>query len=304
MDSSYFQKLAIIRNLHQIFNKCGGALVEMFLNYDCDTEEENICEKLLDSLVKLIINSRVEAPEHIPNFLSQIPSKNFDHTKFPIITTSTVANFTKEQYKQLFLSSGDMNELKKQTMNLLVNGILNGLHKWIKESIEKGISVKNNDDPIIFENAKHKKHQISEGFKMFSNNQKKGISYLIESGIIEKECPETISTFFFNNYEFLDKEALGNYLGDGCQNQINVMNAFIDLFDFRMKTFVEALRFFLSTFRLPGESQKIDRLMCKFSEKYVKDNPNCFNTTGNQLINQRNRIRFIVFNNYVEYRSA
>ena len=35
-------------------------------------------------------------------------------------------------------------------------------------------------------------------------------------------------------------------------------------------------RRFLAGFRLPGEAQKIDRLMEKFAERYVKCNPEAF----------------------------
>ncbi len=37
-----------------------------------------------------------------------------------------------------------------------------------------------------------------------------------------------------------------------------------------------ARRTFLSGFRLPGEAQKIDRLMEKFAERYVSCNPDAF----------------------------
>ncbi|GME97327.1 unnamed protein product [Ambrosiozyma monospora] len=51
------------------------------------------------------------------------------------------------------------------------------------------------------------------------------------------------------------------------------MHAFVDFMDFKDKSFLGALRFYLEHFRLPGESQKIDRFMLKFAEKYVTDNP-------------------------------
>ncbi len=39
-------------------------------------------------------------------------------------------------------------------------------------------------------------------------------------------------------------------------------------------------------FRLPGEAQKIDRLMESFAAKYIADNPNSnFPSTGKFLIN-------------------
>ncbi|RKP26138.1 hypothetical protein SYNPS1DRAFT_28155 [Syncephalis pseudoplumigaleata] len=46
--------------------------------------------------------------------------------------------------------------------------------------------------------------------------------------------------------------------------------------DFRNLGFVEALRLFLQSFRLPGEAQQIDRFMLKFAERYVMYNPQEF----------------------------
>ena len=51
------------------------------------------------------------------------------------------------------------------------------------------------------------------------------------------------------------------------------MHAFVDFLDFRGLEFVDALRVFLQAFRLPGESQKIDRFMLKFAERYIAGNP-------------------------------
>lgn len=51
-----------------------------------------------------------------------------------------------------------------------------------------------------------------------------------------------------------------------------VMYAYIDHMDFTDMDIVSALRKFLEGFRLPGESQKIDRLMEKFASRYYECN--------------------------------
>jgi brefeldin A-inhibited guanine nucleotide-exchange protein len=51
------------------------------------------------------------------------------------------------------------------------------------------------------------------------------------------------------------------------------MHQFVDLLDFSGIQFVDALRAFLQKFRLPGESQKIDRFVLKFAERYIDANP-------------------------------
>jgi brefeldin A-inhibited guanine nucleotide-exchange protein len=45
------------------------------------------------------------------------------------------------------------------------------------------------------------------------------------------------------------------------------------MLDFTNLAFVDALRLFLQAFRLPGESQKIDRYMLKFAERFIAGNP-------------------------------
>ena len=50
------------------------------------------------------------------------------------------------------------------------------------------------------------------------------------------------------------------------------MYAYIDCFDFSGLDFVAALRLLLASFRLPGESQKIDRIMEKFASRYCETN--------------------------------
>ena len=50
------------------------------------------------------------------------------------------------------------------------------------------------------------------------------------------------------------------------------MYAYVDLLNFNGMEFVSALRHLLSKFRLPGEAQKIDRIMEKFAGRYVENN--------------------------------
>jgi brefeldin A-inhibited guanine nucleotide-exchange protein len=54
------------------------------------------------------------------------------------------------------------------------------------------------------------------------------------------------------------------------------MHAFVDFMEFQNMGFVDALRMFLQSFRLPGEAQKIDRYMLKFAERYIAGNPAVF----------------------------
>ncbi|KAF5370080.1 hypothetical protein D9758_001080 [Tetrapyrgos nigripes] len=128
------------------------------------------------------------------------------------------------------------------------------------------------DDPTKFESAKQKKTTLLEGIKKFNFKPKRGIAYLIETGFIPSRAPQDIAYFLLHT-DGLSKAAIGEYLGEGDEENVAIMHAFVDSLDFTNLPFVDALRIFLQSFRLPGESQKIDRYMLKFAERYVAGNP-------------------------------
>lgn len=65
---------------------------------------------------------------------------------------------------------------------------------------------------------------------------------------------------------------VGEFLGENIKFNKEVMYCYVDQLDFCGRDFVSALRAFLEGFRLPGEAQKIDRLMEKFAARYLECN--------------------------------
>lgn len=125
------------------------------------------------------------------------------------------------------------------------------------------------------ENKSHPKlRQISLGKKKFNMDSKKGMEYLIDNGLVEN-TPDMVASFLYNG-EGLNKTSIGEYLGEKNDFNITVLKKFVHLHEFKNKNLVEALRDFLWNFRLPGEAQKIDRMMDCFSQRYVECNSNVF----------------------------
>lgn len=60
---------------------------------------------------------------------------------------------------------------------------------------------------------------------------------------------------------------IGEYLGQHEEFPIAVMHAYVESMNFSGMKFDIAIREFLKGFRLPGEAQKIDRIMEKFAER-------------------------------------
>ncbi|CAF97890.1 unnamed protein product, partial [Tetraodon nigroviridis] len=140
-----------------------------------------------------------------------------------------------------------------------------------------------------------KSRHVAMGRKKFNMDPKKGIVFLVENELL-RHTPEDIAQFLYKG-EGLNKTAIGDYLGERCappeylQNaffssfvnmddfNIKVLQAFVDLHEFTDLNLVQALRQFLWSFRLPGEAQKIDRMMEAFAQRYCHCNPGVFQST-------------------------
>ncbi|CDQ63951.1 unnamed protein product [Oncorhynchus mykiss] len=116
--------------------------------------------------------------------------------------------------------------------------------------------------------------QVSMGRKKFNMDPKKGIRFLIDSGLL-KNTSNDIAQFLYKG-EGLNKTAIGDYLGERNDFNLEVLHAFVELHEFTDLNLVQALRQFLWSFRLPGEAQKIDRMMEAFAQRYCHCNPGVF----------------------------
>lgn len=115
------------------------------------------------------------------------------------------------------------------------------------------------------------------GKKKFNMDPNKGIQYLVESNLLEWQ-PEPVAEFLYKE-EGLNKTAIGNFLGERKEMHLAVLKAFVELHEFSDLNLVQALRQFLWSFRLPGEAQKIDRMMEAFATRYCDCNPGVFQST-------------------------
>ncbi|XP_030242048.1 cytohesin-1 isoform X3 [Drosophila navojoa] len=123
----------------------------------------------------------------------------------------------------------------------------------------------------------NKDKQMSIGRKKFNMDPKKGIEYLVENRLLRHD-PQDVAHFLYKG-EGLNKTAIGDYLGEKNDFNEDVLKAFVALHDFTNLILVQALRQFLWSFRLPGEAQKIDRMMETFAQRYCQLNPDIFTNT-------------------------
>ncbi|GMH15286.1 hypothetical protein Nepgr_017127 [Nepenthes gracilis] len=120
---------------------------------------------------------------------------------------------------------------------------------------------------------KYIKRRLMIGADHFNRDPKKGLEFLQGTHLLpEKLDPQSVACFF-RYTAGLDKNLVGDFLGNHDEFCVQVLHEFAGTFDFQEMNLDTALRLFLETFRLPGESQKIQRVLEAFSERYYEQSP-------------------------------
>ncbi|KAK4163366.1 hypothetical protein QBC43DRAFT_301317 [Cladorrhinum sp. PSN259] len=304
------QKLAFVGILRRLCDD-PRALVEIYLNYDCDRNVDNILQKIVEDLSKFATAPIAVTPiqeqqfedSHAKSAGNEWQLKNVLPPPLSVAMIATQHDNDHEIPKEYAIKRVAIDSLV-ETLRSLVHWSQPGRPEVnnnggeverrassdeIRDSIDPSMSENASrldtpippstpvvdDDPDQLEKEKARKTALANGVRVFNYKPKNGIKLLIKEGFIASDKPEDIAKFLLAE-DRLDKAQIGEYLGEGDQKNIDVMHAFVDQMDFTRKRFVESLREFLQSFRLPGEAQKIDRFMLKFANRYMTGNPNAF----------------------------
>ena len=135
------------------------------------------------------------------------------------------------------------------------------------------------DDPIYqnypdikkLQEQRARKKIVIRGATKFNENPRAGIAFLASHGIVDNPDDAQSVVAFLRGTTRISKSVLGEYLSKKSHGHL--LEAFLDMFDFTGKRVDEALRDLLNSFRLPGESALIERIVAVFSEKYCGNAP-------------------------------
>ncbi|KAJ8001633.1 hypothetical protein DPEC_G00171500 [Dallia pectoralis] len=174
------------------------------------------------------------------------------------------SDFTADEWleiKRMKMHRQDLlEEIKK--LNMDIDAIMVDISKF-----------QSTEDTKVAERGK----QFSTGKKKFNMDPKKGMNYLVDNGLLDRS-PQPIAEFLYKE-DGLNKTAIGDFLGEREELHLQTLKAFVDLHEFSDLNLVQALRQFLWSFRLPGEAQKIDRMMEAFARRYCDCNTDVFQST-------------------------
>lgn len=115
-----------------------------------------------------------------------------------------------------------------------------------------------------------RKNIIIRGATKFNESPKGGVAFLASQGIIENPDDPKSIVRILQGTSRVDKKVLGEFISKRGNEAI--LQAFIAEFDFTNLRVDEALRRLLHSFRLPGESALIERIVTEFASQYFQQN--------------------------------
>mmetsp|Transcript_52811 Transcript_52811/g.146627 ORF Transcript_52811/g.146627 Transcript_52811/m.146627 type:complete len:279 (+) Transcript_52811:76-912(+) len=118
---------------------------------------------------------------------------------------------------------------------------------------------------------------MDRSIRAFNINPRRGVRVIVESGFVEEGDDEGLARFLAATVG-LNKKKLGEWLGEPDDRNVEVLFNYARTYAFEGVGFERAFRMYLSRFELPGESQKIDRIMEAFAAAFYDQNPSTFSS--------------------------
>ncbi|CUS20956.1 LAQU0S02e02234g1_1 [Lachancea quebecensis] len=197
-----------------------------------------------------------------PSFFTRM-FMNFDcNLNRSDLSTTVIQSLTKLALPESALTTAD--SVPPICLEGLIS-LVDNMHDRIEGEDSSSLSQRS---PVKALEERAKKTEFIKCTEAFNEKPKKGIPLLIEHRFIESDSEADIAKFLFEKNGRLNKKSIGEHLAN--PDKISLLKKFVGLFDFKGLRIDEALRIMLTKFRLPGESQQIERIVETFSAKYVE----------------------------------
>uniref|UniRef100_A0A7S1YBP5 SEC7 domain-containing protein n=1 Tax=Grammatophora oceanica TaxID=210454 RepID=A0A7S1YBP5_9STRA len=280
-------------------------LAEIFLNYDCDLSAVDLFHRIVNTLAK-VARSGLHDDTKVSS-MGFVAGAGAQHMEKLRTENRTLRLEAMRALRQILASlHGSITEpmkLRKKRQASKETPAENEEPDFGQTPAESPIKTKTTDEledsaeitletkgsgetksslVAMYDSKKKRRKEESEAALRFNRKPAAGIKYAAECGHIDASDPEDVARYLLKNKDVFEKTQIGEYLGREPEYQggfsLKVLHAYVNEMEFEGLVFDDAIRLYLSNFRLPGEAQKIDRIMEKFAERFTTQNPSVFAT--------------------------
>ena len=291
-------------------------LTQIFLNYDCDFEAVDLYKSIVTHLTSLSVkNQQSQVTNTVESEKSSVSLASLE-VLVVILQGFLKAlklpggddNMNKERSKARGTLQLDVGLAIKELVmvessnseEMVVSA--NDIKKLEENNLNGNATTGDVTGKIVdaFDKKRIAQRNFETGSIKFRMSAKQGLLFFVQHGFLNLDAKE-VASFFLENKEKLDKTQMGEVFGreidasfikdkgvdpekGGVGFYIRVLHHYVDQLEFSGLKFDDAIRLFLSGFRLPGESQKVDRVMEKFAERYTLQNEDVFPSADTAFI--------------------
>jgi hypothetical protein len=269
-------------------------MADLYLNYDCDMNCTNLFETICATLSRIANPVRIQAAAIDDNSsgddetdsISEISSKrelnvlNRLALEGILAVIDAISRRCRSSPKFAYTSS-DVDSTNHGSDPLVIlpsppdsgNSAFLGNTLYIRSDSQNESFEADYYNENVLRERKIQKRRLAQATTCFNETtrDKEWIQEAERVGVLPTPAtPSSVALFLYSTPK-LDKAKIGLYLSKGPKDKYpfhsEVLDEFASLFDFDGMSFSDALRSFLSRFRLPGEAQCIDRLMESFANR-------------------------------------
>lgn len=263
-----------------------GALETLFVTYDCNLECSDVASGLVVELSRCCGGTLDDightlTPDPVAG-TSRMNSAQSTAPQTPTRTSSGVSLTPSTGSSGIYgLEEVELRHVPVHLRELCAEVLLGMMKSLFTVSVLKESPIQ--DEIESLENAKIQKRLMREATSLFNHKPSQAINFLLENKILSNPVtPQDVASLLRNGIVLgLEKAKVGEYLGNAGKSPVagksppdwerdwfhrDVLNEYCTSFHFKDHSLLDCLRMFLSSFRLPGEAQQIDRILQAFAE--------------------------------------
>ncbi|KAL9190141.1 hypothetical protein ACHAXT_007352 [Thalassiosira profunda] len=310
-NSTVQHKLLVVTLFEEI---CSDAttLAEIFLNYDCDLSAVDLFSRIVNTLSKVARIGLTDstgtgsggAASSSLQFVAgagavRAETTRLDHRELRLAAMKALRQVLASLHSSIVTpingDKGSLGDISVDEASLQIESLRVDGHRDEKKADEKALDAEEMANGAakktlveMYDSKKKRREEESQAALKFNQKPTTGLAYAAECGHVDASDPVDVARYLLQNKDIFDKAQIGEYLGrekewkDGFA--LKVLRAYGDALDFAGMPFDDAIRYYLSGFRLPGEAQKIDRIMEVFAARYTDQNAGVFPTADSAFI--------------------
>ena len=291
-NSAMRHKEMVIEAFNEI-NKDPNFMIELFINYDCDINSRSMYEDVVRTLANVVEgkykvvtrrkeeNENGEVEEIVEEEDVYPEEETIDEELLPAkrIALDALAHILQPLAEKCHITEAENNNTNTNNASKEEEEELTPGFTPVVQASDTDVKIKAATDILQkFDEKKKYQEDMQMGYAKFNKKPRTGIEFLVQAGRLEN-TPEAVAQFLYKNSDYLDKREIGDYMGEPKDFNLAVLKAYADGINFRGMDFDMGIRTFLERFRLPGEAQKIDRMIERFANAYCEQNPGVFVNT-------------------------